>query len=355
MPVFGLGQTRVIQIIFSTYNSVNEECQAAVEHALRSGYRMVDTASLYISLVVQIDQSLTLHGNQAAVGAGIRKCLDEGVIKREDLFVTTKLWVTDWKPEDMEKAIQQCLKDLQLEYIDLYLIHWPTFFNLPAEEEAKRSEGYFFNYSGFVPDSAEYRLGYNIENLKRTWAKMEEFVKKVQLVETTDLQGYVHSIGISNFSTKKIDDLLSFCTIKPAVEQVELHPHLQQWELLDYCKKHDIAVTAYFPLGGAGNVNSKDTVPLMKDPILLKIAEAHGKTSAQIMIRWAIQRGTICIPKSTNPGRIEANSQIFDFELTEEEMNEIRSMDKRHRYCNGFIFLPSPATWKDVWDGENLE
>lgn len=102
-------------------------------------------------------------------------------------------------------------------------------------------------------------------------------------------------------------------------------------------------------------MNSKDTVPLMKDPILLKIAEAHGKTSPQIMIRWAIQRGTICIPKSTNPGRIEANSKIFDFELTEEEMKEIRSMDKRHRYCTGYIFLPSPQTWEDVWDGENID
>ena len=254
----------------------------------------------------------------------------------------------------MEKAIQQCLKDLQLDYIDLYLIHWPTFFNLPADEDKKRNEGYFFNYTGFVPDSADYRLGYNIENMKLTWAKMEEFVKRVVLVEESDVQGLVHSIGISNFSSKKIEEVLSFCTIKPAVLQVELHPHLQQWELLDCCKKHGIAVTAYYPLGGAGNVNSKDTVPLMKDPILLKIAEAHGKTSPQIMIRWAIQRGTICIPKSTNPGRIEANSKIFDFELTEEEMKEIRSMDKRHRYCTGYIFLPSPQTWEDVWDGENI-
>ena len=109
------------------------------------------------------------------------------MIKREELFVTTKRWVCDWKPEDMEKAIQQCLKDLQLDYIDLYLIHWPTFFNLPADEDKKRNEGYFFNYTGFVPDSADYRLGYNIENMKLTWAKMEEFVKRVVLVEESDV------------------------------------------------------------------------------------------------------------------------------------------------------------------------
>ena len=139
------------------------------------------------------------------------------------------------------------------------------------------------------------------------------------------------------------------------MDQVELHPHLQQWELLEYCKKNGIAVTAYYPLGGSGNVNSTTTVPLMKDPVLLKIAENHHKSSAQVMIRWAIQRGTVCIPKSSKPARIEANKDVFDFELTEEEMKEIRSLDRRHRYCGGDVFLASPLTWKDIWDGENID
>ena len=139
------------------------------------------------------------------------------------------------------------------------------------------------------------------------------------------------------------------------MDQVELHPHLQQWELLEYCKKNGIAVTAYYPLGGSGNVNSTTTVPLMKDPVLLKIAENHHKTSAQVMIRWAIQRGTVCIPKSSKPARIDANKDVFDFELTEEEMKEIRSLDRRHRYCGGDVFLASPLTWKDIWDGENID
>lgn len=165
----------------------------------------------------------------------------------------------------------------------------------------------------------------------------------------------MRSIGVSNFSSKKLGELLEFCKIKPAMNQVELHPHLQQWELIEYCKKNDIYCTAYFPLGGAQDVKNTKAVPLMQDPVLVKLGEKYGKSSAQVMIRWAVQRGTICIPKSTNPGRILANSQVFDFELTEEDMNEIRAMDKRHRHCTGFVFLASPLTWKDLWDGENLD
>ncbi|KAK8824548.1 hypothetical protein WA577_006945 [Blastocystis sp. JDR] len=168
-------------------------------------------------------------------------------------------------------------------------------------------------------------------------------------------RGWCHSIGVSNFSSKKLRDLLSFCKIRPAMDQVELHPHLQQWELKSFCDAHNIFLTAYFPLGGAKAVNSTTDVPLMKDPVILKIAEAHKKSGVQVLVRWAIQRGTICIPKSNNPQRIAANAQVFDFELSEEEMQAIRAMDKRHRNCTGVNFLPSPCTLTEVWDGENVD
>ena len=139
------------------------------------------------------------------------------------------------------------------------------------------------------------------------------------------------------------------------MDQVELHPHLQQWELKSFCDAHNIFLTAYFPLGGAKAVNSTTDVPLMKDPVILKIAEAHKKSGVQVLVRWAIQRGTICIPKSNNAQRIAANAQVFDFELSEEEMQAIRAMDKRHRNCTGGNFLPSPCTLTEVWDGENVD
>ena len=139
------------------------------------------------------------------------------------------------------------------------------------------------------------------------------------------------------------------------MDQVELHPHLQQWELKDFCDKHHIFLTAYFPLGGAKSVNSTTEVPLMKDPVIVSIAEAHKKTGVQVLIRWAIQRGTICIPKSTNEARIVSNAQVFDFALTEEEMEAIRALDQHHRNCTGMSFLPSPCTLSDIWDGENVD
>lgn len=139
------------------------------------------------------------------------------------------------------------------------------------------------------------------------------------------------------------------------MDQVELHPHNQQWELKSFCDAHNIFLTAYFPLGGAKAVNSTTSVPLMNDPVIQKIAEAHKKSGVQVLIRWAIQRGTICIPKSTKPQRIASNMQVFDFELSEEEMQAIRAMDQRHRNCTGMAFLPTPCSLESVWDGENVD
>ena len=139
------------------------------------------------------------------------------------------------------------------------------------------------------------------------------------------------------------------------MDQVELHPHLQQWELKSFCDAHNIFLTAYFPLGGAKAVNSTTDVPLMKDPVILKIAEAHKKSGVQVLILWALLAVTISIPISNYTLRIAANAQVFDFELSEEEMMDICAFDKRHRNCTGVNFLPSPCTLTEVWDGENVD
>lgn len=133
-------------------------------NAIKIGYRLIDTASGY--------------KNQKYIGAAIKRAIGEGIVKREDLFITTKLWVTDWRPEDMERAIKTCLDDLQLDYLDLYLIHNAVFLNLAPEDEERRRKGYFFDYETIVPDDPKYRIGYSLDNLKLTWGKMEEFVAR---------------------------------------------------------------------------------------------------------------------------------------------------------------------------------
>ena len=299
--------------------------------AIKAGYRLIDTAVGYM--------------NQKAVGAGIKKCIDEGIVKREDIFITTKLWLTEWKPEDVEKTVKLSLEQLQVDYIDLLLIHQSVFMTLPKALDEKRRQGYFFDRPKITDDDPKYRLGYNIDNLKQTWGSMEEVCRA----------GLVHSIGVSNFSAKRVNDLLSFCSIKPAVNQIELHPYLQQWETKEALAKNDIYLMAYFPLGGAAHVRAGDVAGPMDDPVIKRIAENHHKSPAQIMIRWAVQRGTICIPKSVHEERIKENCNIFDFELSEEEMSEMKALDKRFRFVRIDALVPSPQTWRDIWDGEYVD
>ena len=312
----------------SCFLSAPEECEQSVIDAIKAGYRLIDTAIAY--------------GNQKAVGNAIKKCIDEGIVKREELFITTKLWITEWKPEDVEKSVKLSLEELQVDYIDLFLIHQSYFINLPEELEEKRRKGYFFDRPLTVDDDPKYRLGYSVEIVKQTWGKMEELCRA----------GLLHSIGVSNFSAKRVNDVLSFCSIKPAVNQIELHPYLQQWETKETLAKNDIYLMAYFPLGGAAHVRAGDVAGPMDDPVIKRIAENHHKTPAQIMIRWAVQRGTICIPKSIHEERIKENCNIYDFELSEEEMKDIRAIDKGHRFARPLFIAPGGTDWKELYDGE---
>jgi 2,5-diketo-D-gluconate reductase A len=235
------------------------EVEQAVQTAIECGYRLIDTAAVY--------------GNEKGVGRAIAT----SSIAREELFITTKVWNADQGYEQTLAAFDKSLERLGLDYIDLYLIHWPV----PAQD--------------LYVD---------------TWRALERLYQ----------DGKVRAIGVSNFTIDYLERLMGESTIIPAVNQIELHPHLTQIELRDYCKQHGIAVESYSPLGGAGGT-------LLQEPVLNDIGQRHSKSPAQVIIRWHVQNGLIVIPKSITPERIKQNIDVFNFELSAEEMAAINALN----------------------------
>nr|WP_026974569.1 aldo/keto reductase [Alicyclobacillus contaminans] len=250
MPWFGLGVYK---------SQPGEEVETAVRLAIEHGYRSVDTAKLY--------------NNEEGVGKAIR---DSG-IRREDIFVTTKVWNTDQGFDNTLKAFEASRKRLGMDYVDLYLIHWPG-----------------------------TRL------YKETWKALEKLYK----------DGYVRAIGVSNFNIHHIETLLADCEFVPMVNQVEYHPRLTQTELLAYCKSHNIQFEAWSPLMRG---------QLLQDETIRRIADAHGKTPAQVILRWDLEHGVVTIPKSVRKERIQENADIFDFTLSSEEVAAIDALNRNER------------------------
>jgi D-xylose reductase len=295
MPAVGLGFWKM------------EQSAAAdlTVHAVQSGYRHLDCASDY--------------GNEAYVGTGIQRVLDGGICKREDLWVTSKLWNTYHRPENVKKAVQRSLSDLHLDYLDLYLIHFPiTLQYVPFE--TRYPAGWFFD-----PSAASPRMELDSVPIIETWQAMEELVGL----------GLVKSIGISNFCISLIRDLLSQCTIRPSVLQVESHPYLVQPKLLRYCQMESIAYTAFSPLGAPSYVPigmATESESVLTHPVVQNIASAHEKTTAQIVLRWGVQRGTAVIPKTSKQERLVENLSIGDFQLSDSEMQSISTLDRNRRF-----------------------
>ncbi|KAL6183332.1 PREDICTED: methylecgonone reductase-like [Fragaria vesca subsp. vesca] len=280
--------------------------------AIELGYRHFDTAALY--------------GTEEAVGLAVAQALERGLVKsRDEFFITSKLWCPDAHHDLVLPALKSTLQRLGLEYVDLYLIHWPV----------RMKPG-----TTGVPTSKDVLLPFDIMG---TWEAMEECSRL----------GLAKSIGVSNFGTKKLSQILDNGTIPPAVNQVEMNPSWQQEKLRDYCKGKGIHVTAWSPLGFYGAA-AWATKPLIDYAIIKDIAAAKGKSVAQVILRSIIQQGDVsAISRSFNKERMKDNAQIFDWELTEDEMNKIKEIPQR-RLNAGDFFVSEDGQYKsldDLWDG----
>lgn len=291
------------QLGFGTFLAPGEECYDAVCHAIDAGYRHIDTARLYF--------------NEEAVGRAISQKIKEAVIERKDIFITTKLWISDFN--EVERAARESLQRLGLDYLDLYLIHNPMGLKSP-NGPITSVEQYF--ESKKIMENMTPEDKYDTIHYVEVWEQMEKLV---------DLN-LTKSIGVSNFNEFQITRLLTNCRIKPVTNQVECHPWLDQFKLENVCKTHDIVLTAYGPIGAPGRPTNKHLPVLMEDSTIKMLAKRHNKTSAQIILRFAIQRRTIIIPKSTKKHRIYENGNIFDFDLNGPEMFDIFAMNKDQRF-----------------------
>lgn len=254
MPWLGLGVFKVEE---------GPELVNAVKKAIKHGYRSIDTAAVY--------------GNEEGVGQGIREGLQETGISREELFITSKVWTEDLGYDKTIAAYETSLKKLGLDYLDLYLIHWPV-----------------------------------EDKYKDAWRALEKLYK----------EGHIKAIGVSNFQIHHLKELMEDTEIKPMINQVELHPHLTQKELQAFCRNNDIQLEAWSPLMQGQLLDSND---------LQKIGDKYGKSVAQVILRWDLQNEVVVIPKSTKEYRIQANADVFDFELTKEEMQMIDNLNQFHR------------------------
>lgn len=280
---------------FGTWQASEEEIETALDAAFEAGYRHIDTAPVYY--------------NEKAIGRVLKKWLDSGKVQRSELFIVTKLPPTGNRPEGVEKWIKRSLEDLQLDYLDLYLIHVPfTFEEVGDDLHPTNNKG-------------EIKIDVSTNHVK-VWKAMEEQVKL----------GRTKAIGLSNFNINQIKNILSNSSLPISNLQVELHVYFQQVELVEFCKSNNITVTAYSPLGSRGLVKllgKADKLPdLLANSVVLKIAKKYNKTPAQILLKHILHKGIAAIPKSINTNRIKENIQLFDWELKGEDIQELNALNE---------------------------
>lgn len=300
MPALGLG----------TWRAEKGEVGAAVRQALELGYRHIDAAPIY--------------GNEAEIGVALEQAMADGVVRREDLWITSKLWNDCHAPEQVRPALERTLADLRLTSLDLYLMHWPVVLRRGV----------------LWPQQVEDLVPLEQVPLARTWSAMESL----------QATGLCRHIGVSNFSLVKLQGLLEVAAQAPLINQVERHPWLQQPALLAFCQRHAIGLTAFSPLG-AGRVDRPS--PVLADPVITALAAEHGASPAQVVLAWGLACGTAVIPKAVCPDHLAANWAAQDLVLDREALAKLATVDRQQRFVEGtlWLFPGGPYTAANLWDG----
>ncbi|XP_024899236.1 aldo-keto reductase family 1 member C1 homolog [Pteropus alecto] len=300
MPILGFGTSAATKV-------ANSKVEEATERAIGAGYRHIDSAYIY--------------QNEEEVGRALQKKMADGTVTRDDLFFTTKLWSTCLRPEFVQTILERSLKKLQLSYVDLCLIHFPVALKFGEE---------------LLPKDTQGRLIFDQVDLCATWEAMEHCKEA----------GLTRSIGVSNFNRRQLELIINKPGLrhKPVCNQVECHPYLNQSKLLNFCKSKDIVLVAFGALGFDIEKEwvMKNFPVLLRDPVIKAIADKHGRTPAQVALRYQLQRGLVVLAKSFNEKRMRENLQVFDFQLTAEDMETLDSLDRNVRYYQQTDFCDDP-------------